>query len=116
MRPIEHISRLIAAFAVISLPAGAAHAQLFGIPGMAAQSAGPVNPSSLVGGQSVTDIFVGKNAAGPYLLSWRMIEPNSETVTAGTSRFTRDIDYSLDALSGVLKFTRPLRTNQIARI
>jgi len=64
----------------------------------------------------VTDVFFGKNVVGPYLLSWKGIEPGSEVVTRGAQRLVRNTDYHLDATAGVLIFTAPLRNREIARV
>src|SRR5207248_2883983 len=66
--------------------------------------------------QSVSDVFVGRNAVGPYLLSWRGIEPKSESVSVGVGRLNRDSDYTLDPATGTLAFRNPLRTGEVARI
>src|SRR5579872_5252576 len=54
------------------------------------------------GTQGISDVFLGRNVTGPYLLSWRGIESGSEVVTLGAQRLTRDTDYHLDTTAGVL--------------
>jgi hypothetical protein len=111
------IQRLSPIAAFIALAAvQPARAQIFGFPALRGPVADSIKGSAVPGGQTITDVFIGKNVVGPYILSWRMIEQNSESVMVGSSRLTRDLDYSIDILAGVLKFTKPLRTNTIARI
>src|ERR1041384_1204567 len=66
--------------------------------------------------QSVSDVFVGRNAVGPYLLSWKGIEPKSESISVGIGRLSRDSDYTLDPVTGTLAFRNPLRTGEIVRV
>jgi len=77
-------------------------------------AAGPV--SGLESGRMITDVFVGRNAAGPYLLSWKGIDHGSEVVSRNGRRLSANLDYTLDAATGVLKFATPLRASEIARV
>lgn len=90
---------------------------------VAAQQAVPVygppalgGPSLFVQTISVSDVYVGRNTVGPYLLTWKNIDAGTEVVSRGAQRFTRDTDYRLDAKAGTLVFTSPLRAREIARI
>jgi len=73
----------------------------------------PNNFGSTIG--FVSDVFVGRNTVGPYLITWRNIEPGSETVLKGTRRMSRD-EYRLDTAAGVLSFTQPIRNQEMVRV
>lgn len=64
----------------------------------------------------ITDIFVGKNTVGPYLLSWKNVDAVGEVVSRSGETLVRGVDYTLDPATGVLTFTKPLRSSQIARV
>ncbi|HSV73737.1 MAG TPA: hypothetical protein VLH79_08260 [Chthonomonadales bacterium] len=65
---------------------------------------------------SAVDVFRGRDNAGPYLLTWKRVHRRSEVVTVGGSMLLRDVDYTLDAETGVLVFASPLRTGHSARV
>ncbi|MGC8668111.1 MAG: hypothetical protein ACP5VE_08365 [Chthonomonadales bacterium] len=67
-------------------------------------------------GEWVTDIFVGRNVVGPYLLTWRGIDAGTVTVYRDGMRLVAGLDYTLNAVAGVITFTAPLRANQIVRV
>lgn len=54
------------------------------------------------------DVFFGSRSTGPFVLSWKHIAPGTETVRVNTVAQMRGLDYSLDAETGTLTFTRPL--------
>lgn len=68
------------------------------------------------GTRAFTDIFLGRNLVGPYLLSWKGIEPESETISRGARRLVRGVDYNLDVKTGALTFASPLKMREIARV
>lgn len=114
-RPIRQLLSLITVGLLLEA-AGSALAQQ-------ATTSPPLSPLSYGGltgsgaeTRLVTDIFLGKNVVGPYLLTWRGIEPGSEVVMRDAKRLIRDADYRLDSTAGVLIFTTPLRAQQIARV
>ncbi len=92
----------------------------------AQQASVPVKPASdgLVapvretgdGAREFTDIFLGRNVVGPYLLSWKGIETESETISRGAKRLIRGVDYKLDIKTGALTFSTPLKMREIARV
>jgi hypothetical protein len=83
-------------------------------------SVAPSTQSTLLGTTSATlaisDVFVGRNVVGPYLLSWKGIEVGSEIVSRGPQRLQANTDYKLDPATGALTFTRSLRAQEIARV
>src|SRR5258708_37397522 len=101
------IVSLIWVFCGLQHPANGQQASVYGPP--------EISPR-FSGSQSITDIFIGKNVVGPYLLSWKDIEPGSETISVNGRLFYRSQDYNLDPVTGVLTFAHPLRTGQIARV
>jgi hypothetical protein len=76
----------------------------------------PSLPAAGDGSRLVTDVFLGRNTVGPYLLSWKNIESGSEIVTRGALHLQRDQDYRMDPATGALTFTAPLRSQEIARV
>lgn len=88
-------------------------------PFVAAQQ--PANmPAALSGGDSsqlsYTDVFVGRNTRGPYLLSWKGIRVRSERVVVDGRTFRRDEEYTIDYTAGTLVFTQPLRNGSMAQV
>lgn len=63
-----------------------------------------------------TDVFIGRNTRGPFLLSWKGVRPQSERVVVDGHAFIRGQDYTIDYAAGTLVFVRPLRTNNMARV
>src|SRR5687768_10327741 len=59
--------------------------------------------------QIVSDVFIGRNVVGPYVLSWRGVESGSDFVTQNGRQLKRGADYVVDAGAGILTFTRPIR-------
>jgi hypothetical protein len=112
MRKLRHtITILTCAAATSLLGVGAAFAQ------QAVTTAGAADAlTAPATTQGVTDIFVGRNLVGPYMLSWKGIEAGSETILRDTRRLVRDQDYKLDPKTGILTFTTALRAKQIARV
>lgn len=89
----------------------------FAPPGAVAPIApAPVSLSFADSFRIVTDVFVGRNVVGPYVLSWRGIEAGSEQLTRNGQRLRADTDYKLDPKTGILTFTSALKSQQIARI
>ncbi|MGC8785561.1 MAG: porin [Armatimonadota bacterium] len=92
---------------------------LMGTPFVAAQQ--PANvPAALSGGDSsqlsYTDVFMGRNTRGPYLLSWKGIRVRSERVVVDGRTFRRDEEYTIDYTAGTLVFTQPLRNGSMAQV
>lgn len=92
---------------------------LIGTPFVAAQQ--PANvPAALSGGDSsqlsYTDVFMGRNTRGPYLLSWKGIRVRSERVVVDGRTFRRDEEYTIDYTAGTLVFTQPLRNGSMAQV
>ncbi|MCS6831568.1 MAG: hypothetical protein RMM08_04720 [Armatimonadota bacterium] len=81
----------------------------------------PANvPAALSGGESsqlsYTDVFMGRNTRGPYLLSWKGIRLRSERVVADGRALRRDEEYTIDYSAGALVFTQPLRNGSMAQV
>lgn len=81
----------------------------------------PVNvPAALSGGDSsqlsYTDVFMGRNTRGPYLLSWKGIRVRSERVVVDGRTFRRDEEYTIDYSAGTLVFAQPLRNGSMAQV
>lgn len=81
----------------------------------------PANvPAALSGGDSsylsYTDVFMGRNTRGPYLLSWKGIRVRSERVVVDGRTFRRDEEYTIDYSAGTLVFVQPLRNGSMAQV
>ncbi len=64
----------------------------------------------------VQDICFGNGTPGPFLLSWKHITVGTETVTVNGLAQMRGLDYTLDADSGSITFTRPLPNQSAAAV
>ncbi len=77
-------------------------------------------PAALSGGDSsqlsYTDVFMGRNTRGPYLLSWKGIRVRSERVVVDGRTFRRDEEYTIDYSAGTLVFAQPLRNGSMAQV
>src|SRR5437016_6265103 len=94
-RAIDGLYRGIAFFAIAGTglacgPVGAQQAVSFASP--SAQG----GPTIFAQAVSVSDVFLGRNTVGPYLLTWKNVEAGSEAVSRGSRRLARDVDYRLD--------------------
>ncbi|MDW8105369.1 MAG: hypothetical protein RMK92_10200, partial [Armatimonadota bacterium] len=81
----------------------------------------PVNvPAALSSGDSsllsYTDVFLGRNVRGPYLLSWKGVRARSERVEVDGRTLRRDEEYTIDYAAGTLVFVQPLRQGSMARV
>jgi hypothetical protein len=65
---------------------------------------------------SYTDVFIGRNTRGPYLLSWKGVLSRSERVVVDGRPLTRGEEYTIDYTAGTLTFTRPLRNGSMAQV
>src|SRR5438874_11801844 len=66
-------------------------------------------------GQRVTDLFMGRNVVGPYVLSWRGVESGTEMVSEGGRLLKRGADYNIDVGAGILTFVKPPKNGQMIR-
>jgi len=64
----------------------------------------------------ISDVFIGNGTTGPYVLSWRNIESESETVTVSGRVLTTGQDYEINYTNGILTLKTPLEKNSIARV
>ncbi len=62
------------------------------------------------------DVCVGNGTSGPYTLSWKHIEPGTESVQINGLTQLRGLDYTLDADNGAIMFTRDLPASSAAQI
>lgn len=94
-------------------------ATLMQLPFAAAQTKANM-PAALSGGDSThltyTDVFMGRNTRGPYLLSWKGVRARSEQVVVDGRTLRRDEEYTIDYTTGTLAFTHPLRNGSMARV
>ncbi len=77
-------------------------------------------PAALSGADSshlaYTDVFMGRNTRGPYLLSWKGVRPRSERVVVDGRTLRRDEEYTVDYNAGTLVFNQPLRNGSMAQV
>ena len=71
---------------------------------------------SLCAVPTVQDIRIGNGTPGPFALSWKHILLGTESVTINGLPQLRGLDYSLDADSGTVTFTRAIPTQSAAAI
>lgn len=67
-------------------------------------------------GEAQSELLFGQNTKGPYLLAWKGIRANSETVWRDGLLLTRDRDYTFAPDTGILAFDQPLKGGQTVRI
>ncbi len=65
---------------------------------------------------SYTDVFVGRNTRGPYVLSWKGVRSRTERVVVEGRTLRRDEDYTMDYNAGTLVFLQPLRKDALAQV
>ncbi|CCW34548.1 hypothetical protein CTKA_00432 [Chthonomonas calidirosea] len=63
-----------------------------------------------------TDLIVGQNTVGPYRLSWRNAVQGSEMVVVDGRLLQAGRDYTIDWSSGVIRFSVPLPSGELARV
>lgn len=64
----------------------------------------------------ITDTLVGRGVVGPYTLTWNRLVERSEIVLLETRWLVRDTDYWIDYVAGQIRFAKPLRVGQTARV
>ena len=67
-------------------------------------------------GERVTDVFIGRNVVGPYVLSWRGVESGTEMVSQNNRLLKRGADYNIDPGAGILTFVKPVKSGQMVRV
>ncbi|MDO8682828.1 MAG: hypothetical protein Q7N50_05035 [Armatimonadota bacterium] len=73
-------------------------------------------PQLQTSSESISDLLIGKNIKGPYLLTWKQIETESEAIVIDGIIAQRGADYSVDYATGMVAFVKPLRTGSMARV
>jgi len=68
------------------------------------------------GNDTINDVFIGKGTKGPYILTWKNVEPQSESVILSTTKLIRGQDYTIDYASGTVVFTEPVPDRAVARV
>ncbi len=87
-----------------------------------AQSANTVNSTldsayhSPFSGQALSDIFLGRNTVGPYVLAYTNVDSNSIVVMRGSAIQQQVVDYRVDTATGTITFTKQLKQGEIARV
>lgn len=111
------LARLLVYIYILAIIPSGAYAQE--LPGRVANT-GITGASSMATSQSMfdgtEDVLFGKNAKGPYTLSWKPIDRNSESVTINNHRVERNVDYQIDYNSGMLAFTSPVPSGAVIRV
>lgn len=83
-------------------------------------SGGTSEPESIMKGgfqdaRQVIDVLLGRNTKGPYILSWKPIDQNSESIIVNGRRLERGVDYTIDYASGTLGFMTAIDEKSIIR-
>ncbi len=104
--------------------AGAAAAPAHASLGLAPAAPGPLGatstlsaapPSDLPQGY-VRDVIPGNRTRGPYMLSWKGIPANRESVIIDGRRALRGVDYQIDPAKGQIAFSAPLAHSSLAMV
>ncbi len=82
----------------------------------AAASLTGLMPAARADTTRVSDVCVGTGTAGPYSLSWTKTLPGTETVEINGIPQMRGLDYTVDADTGTVTFTRPLPAQSVAAV
>ncbi len=111
------IARILAYICILSLIVPGASAQE--LPGRVANTgmtgvSQMTTPQNLFDGSQ--DVLFGKNTKGPYSLSWKPIDRNSESVTVNSHMVQRNADYQIDYASGILAFTSPVPSGAVIKV
>jgi hypothetical protein len=64
----------------------------------------------------ITDVFIGKGLKGPYMLSWKNIENETDSVIVSGQKLARGKEYTIDYTTGAVVFNEPLKKDEIARV
>jgi hypothetical protein len=59
---------------------------------------------------------MGRDAAGPYFLTWKNIEPGSTILTMNGRRMVPGLDYNTDPANGTVQFSKPLKSSAVVRV
>ncbi|MDO8586940.1 MAG: hypothetical protein Q7T82_07850 [Armatimonadota bacterium] len=102
---------LVIAFAACLFVTPASWAQEAAVSAPALASTPVQAPSELT-----NNVILGKNTKGPYFLSWKLIEPESETVTIDGLLARRGVDYNINYESGTMSFDKRLRVESIVQV
>ena len=68
------------------------------------------------GSNEVTDVMVGRNNKGPYMLSWTNMDPASVRVVINGMTLKRGEKYNIDYAKGMISFTSTVLTDAIVRV
>ncbi len=72
-------------------------------------------PGPVEANRGVSDVFVGRNTVGPYVLTWRNLLGATVRVARGARTLSPGLDYQVDLVSGTLTFAEALKAREIAR-
>lgn len=93
---------------------------MVGAAGYAQQPSGtslPNNPPAvLTNGNMVTDIFLGRDSTGPYVLSWKNVDANGVVVIKNGTQLMPGTGYQFNPQAGVITFPTPLKAGDIVRV
>jgi hypothetical protein len=64
----------------------------------------------------VTDVVVGHNNRGPYMLSWTGFDPNGVSAVINGRPLRKGADYNLDISKGMISFNSVLATDAIVSV
>ena len=64
---------------------------------------------------AASDLFTGADSKGPYYLTWKQIDPDTESITVDGMRSRERSDYTIDCNAGTVTFRKPLRSGSIVR-
>ena len=67
-------------------------------------------------GNLVTDVLVGHNNKGPYVLSWTAFDADSVSIVVNGQTLKKNTDYNIDASTGLLSFNSNVAADAIIRV
>lgn len=116
MRGVLGVARMPALILAIGLLAGRSGGQE--LPGRVAGNG--TAQLSFTGGASPfamsSDVLVGNDARGPYILNWKNINRFSDSVTIDNRLMQRDSDYQIDYAAGTVSFASTVSSKAIIRV
>ncbi len=96
---------------------------LLGVVGIASRAQQPSGaslpnnpPAVLTSGNMITDIFLGRDSTGPYVLSWKNVDANGVVVIKNGAQLVPGAGYQFNPQAGIITFPNPLKSGDIVRV
>ena len=89
-------------------------AVFFGVPFLTSACTADDVPGT--GAQMISDVLIGHNNMGPYMLTWTNIDAGSVRVILDGRTLKQGDDYGLDQVNGIMSFTASVPTDAIVHV